>query len=110
MARLCVWGATVLVLAGALKHTVVAQMPSTDSTHLPGIVPSGFGEAVDRDVVRLRDATARFKSTEAAEAAGYVRVTDCVEHQRTTRCSTRRSRSITPRCWCTSASRTAGSS
>ena len=29
----------------------------------------------------MRAATARFKSTEAAEAAGYKRVTDCVEHQ-----------------------------
>ena len=48
---------------------------------VPGIVPSGFGDAVDRDVARVRAATARFKSTEAAEAAGYARVTDCVEHQ-----------------------------
>ena len=64
-------------------------------------------------------ATARFKTTEAAEAAGYKRVTDCVEHQpagamgytsRTTRCSTRRSTSTIRRCWSTRRSRTAGSS
>jgi hypothetical protein len=29
----------------------------------------------------IRDATAKFKTTEAAEAAGYKQVTGCVEHQ-----------------------------
>jgi hypothetical protein len=47
----------------------------------PGVLPSGLGDAVDRDVAKIRDATARFKTTEAAEAAGYKRVTDCVEYQ-----------------------------
>jgi hypothetical protein len=46
-----------------------------------GILPSGMGSAVDHDVMKVREATARFKTTEAAEAAGYKRVTDCVEHQ-----------------------------
>jgi hypothetical protein len=32
-------------------------------------------------VARVRAATEKFKSTGAAEAAGYSRVTDCVEHQ-----------------------------
>lgn len=45
------------------------------------VVPSGLGDAVDRDVTRVREATARFKETGAAEAAGYKRVTECVEHQ-----------------------------
>ena len=50
---------------------------------------------------KSRAATERFRSSEAAVAAGYARVTDYVEHQpdgamaitsRTTRCSTRNSR------------------
>jgi hypothetical protein len=49
---------------------------------VPGILPSGFGEAVDRDVARLRAATAPFKSLEKAVAAGYAaQVKDCIEHQ-----------------------------
>jgi hypothetical protein len=74
-------GGVVLVLAGALACPAMAQAPATEMAQVPGIVPSGFGDAVDRDVARVRAATARFKSTEAAEAAGYSRVTDCVEHQ-----------------------------
>ena len=52
-----------------------------DMSQAPGIVPSGLGDAVDRDVAKVREATARFKTAEAAEAAGYKRVTDCVENQ-----------------------------
>ena len=59
----------------------MAQIPAADMAQVPGIVPSGFGDAVDRDVTRVRAATARFSATEAAEAAGYARVTDCIEHQ-----------------------------
>lgn len=78
------WAARVggaLVLAGALTCAAVAQAPPTDKAQVSGILPSGLGDAVDRDVARIRTATDRFKSTGAAEAAGYVRVTDCVEHQ-----------------------------
>ena len=71
----------VLVLTGALTCAAVAQTPPTDTAQAPGVLPSGLGDAVDRDVARVRAATARFKSTEAAEAAGYKRVTDCVEYQ-----------------------------
>jgi hypothetical protein len=71
----------VLVMTGALTSAVVAQMPATETAQVPGIVPSGLGDAVDRDVAKVRAATSRFKSTGAAEAAGYARVTDCVEHQ-----------------------------
>jgi hypothetical protein len=73
-----VWGA--LVMAGALTYAAAAQTPSPDMASAPSIVPSGFGDAVDRDVARTRAATERFKSTEAAVASGYARVTDCVEH------------------------------
>jgi hypothetical protein len=69
----------VLMMTGALTCAVVAQTPVPEAAQ--GIVPSGLGDAVDRDVAKVRAATARFKSTEAAEAAGYARVTDCVEHQ-----------------------------
>jgi hypothetical protein len=71
----------VLVLTGALTCAAVAQAPPTDTAQAPGVVPSGLGDAVDRDVARARAATARFKSSGDAEAAGYKRVTDCVEHQ-----------------------------
>jgi hypothetical protein len=70
----------VLVLTGALTCAAVAQTPATDMSQAPGVIPSGLGDAVDRDVVKVRAATERFKSTEDAEAAGYARVTDCVEH------------------------------
>ena len=45
-----------------------------------GILPSGYGDAVDRDIMTIRDATAKFKTTEAAEAASNKRVTGCVQH------------------------------
>ena len=72
----------VWMLTGALTLAVVAaQARQTDMAQAPGVLPSGLGDAVDRDVASVRAATARFKSSEAAEAAGYKRVTDCVEHQ-----------------------------
>jgi hypothetical protein len=69
------------VMALALVDGTVAQPPSKGMSEAPGILPSGFGEAVDRDIMTVRDATAEFKTIEAAEAAGYKRVGDCVEHQ-----------------------------
>ena len=70
-----------LVVTGALTGAAVAQMPATDTAQAPGIVPSGLATPSIATSPELRAATARFKSTEAAEAAGYKRVTDCVEHQ-----------------------------
>lgn len=81
MTRLLAWAGGVLVMTAAFSCAAAAQTPATDMARVPGIVPSGFGDAVDRDVARVRAATERFKSTEAAEAAGYARVTDCVERQ-----------------------------
>jgi hypothetical protein len=81
MTALAVRVGGVLLLTGALNGPAMAQVAPTDVVQAPGIVPSGFGDAVDRDVARVRAATDRFQSTSAAEAAGYVRVTDCVEHQ-----------------------------
>jgi hypothetical protein len=59
----------------------VAQAGDQDTSQASGILPSGFGNVVDRDVMKVRDATAKFKTTDAAEAAGYKRVTDCVEYK-----------------------------
>jgi hypothetical protein len=81
MTRFIAWIAGGLVLTCAFVCGAVAQTRTMDMSQTPGILPSGLGEDVDRDVARVRDATARFKTTEAAEAAGYKRVTDCVEHQ-----------------------------
>jgi hypothetical protein len=46
---------------------------------VPGILPSGFGDAVDREVKAVRDATAPFHSVDTAKAAGYTQETECVE-------------------------------
>lgn len=45
-----------------------------------GVVPTGLGEAVDRDVERARAATEPFKTVAAALAAGYVATDHCVQH------------------------------
>jgi hypothetical protein len=63
-------------LAGALSAAAQMSMPS-----VPGILPSGFGEAVDRDILRSRTATEPFRSADAAVAAGYAATSECVEHQ-----------------------------
>ncbi len=79
--RLRAWMFAVLVVVLALVSGTAAQTPAKDVGDAPGILPSGFGEAVDRNIMTIREATARFKTTEAAEAAGYKRVTSCVQHQ-----------------------------
>lgn len=52
---------------------------SAAADSVPGILPSGFGDAVDRDVTAVREATAAFHSVDRAREAGYVQETDCVE-------------------------------
>ena len=81
MTRLCERIAAVFMVICAFICVAVAQTAATDQNQAPGVLPSGLGEAIDRDVVKVRDATARFKTSDAAEAAGYKRVTDCVEHK-----------------------------
>jgi hypothetical protein len=73
--RLC---GSVLLLAGGLTCAVGAQMGSAESTTVPGILPTGLGESVDRDIARARAATERFKNADKAVAAGYPRHSDCV--------------------------------
>lgn len=72
---------TAMVAAVVMAFGIAAQSPAKEKSQTPGILPSSFGEAVDRDIMTVRDATTKFKSTEAAETAGYKRVSGCVEHQ-----------------------------
>src|SRR6185436_7477579 len=74
-------GLTGLLLTFAFTVAPVAQAGDKDTSQAPGILPSGYSDAVDRDVMKVREATAKFKTTEAAEATGYKRVTDCVEYK-----------------------------
>lgn len=46
---------------------------------VPGILPTGLGDAVDREVKVVREATEPFHSVDRARAAGYEQITDCVE-------------------------------
>jgi hypothetical protein len=79
--RMRTWMFGVTVAALAFVSGAAAQTTSKDVGEAPGIIPSGFGEAVDRDIMTIRAATAKLKTPEAAEAAGYKRVTDCVQYQ-----------------------------
>ena len=78
---LIAWMFGVMVAVLALVSGTAAQTAAKYTGEAPGILPSSFGEAVDRNIMTIRGATARFKTTEAAEAAGYKRVTGCVQHQ-----------------------------
>jgi hypothetical protein len=78
--RLSAWLCGVLLMTG-VPCVVMAQKPAMNTGDAPAVLPSGLGDAIDRDVTRVRAATEPFKSTAAAEAAGYKRVTDCVEYQ-----------------------------
>jgi hypothetical protein len=80
MTWLRVWAAAMLITS-TWTGAGAAQGPAMETAPVPGIMPSGFGEAVDRDVAKIRAATDRFKATTAAEGAGYQRVTECIEHQ-----------------------------
>jgi hypothetical protein len=77
-----------LLLAAALTPSSAAQTAPTMAAPAkpagmatPAILPTGMGEAVDRDVARLRAATERFQSSSIAVAEGYPRETDCVQMQ-----------------------------
>jgi hypothetical protein len=76
---LCAAGRTIVktVMSVAL---LLSSTLSIASDVVPEILPTTFGEAVDRDVKAVREATAAFRSVENAQAAGYEQETDCVEH------------------------------
>jgi hypothetical protein len=79
--RLVMWACGALLIGTALVSGSIAQTPAKVTSEAPGILPSGYGEVVDRDLMTIREATTKFKKTEAAVAAGYKQVTGCVEHQ-----------------------------
>ena len=74
-------------IAGALPAILVfacvavAQTGTTAISQAPGILPSGLGDAIDRDVAKIREATAKFQASQVAESAGYKLATGCVQHQ-----------------------------
>jgi hypothetical protein len=70
-----------VVVIGTLTGAVAAQTRGAGMDQRSGVLPSGLGESIDRDVARVRAATATFTSTEAAGAAGYELDGGCVEHQ-----------------------------
>ena len=70
-----------LLLTSAFVGAAYAQTGDKDASQAPGILPSGYSDSIDRGVMKVREATAKFKTTDAAEAAGYKRVTDCVEYK-----------------------------
>jgi hypothetical protein len=75
----CSVGIAVSVLCALLPAGLPA---ATDPPNADGILPTGLGEAIDRDVERARAATARFKTLDGAVEAGYPRdVAQCVQHQ-----------------------------
>lgn len=68
-----------MVRAGAGCVLLLSSALGVAADKAPGILPSGFGDAVDRDVKAVRDATAPFHSVDRARDAGYTQETDCVE-------------------------------
>jgi hypothetical protein len=69
-----------IAAAGVVQVLILGGAGCIGGESVPGILPSGFGEAVDRDVVRLRAVTKPFHSTERALAAGYQQTDQCVEN------------------------------
>src|SRR5712692_7216480 len=74
-------GACLWLLMGGFAAAAGAQSQERphDPTAVAEIVPTGLGEAVDREVTRARAATVRFKAVAAALAAGYAATTVCVQ-------------------------------
>jgi hypothetical protein len=72
--------ALVLLFTGALAGSARVHAED-DIKPVKGILPSGLGEAIDRDVVRARAATAKFRNPEAAIAAGYPATAHCLENR-----------------------------
>ena len=71
----CSW-----LIIGGLTVGASAQSMARDTAASDKIVPTGLGDAVDRDITRARQATARFKDADAALSAGHTAETNCVAH------------------------------
>jgi hypothetical protein len=70
------------LVTGLRAQAPAGQTPMASKTMAGGsILPTGLGEAIDRDVAKLNAATERFKSSSVAIAAGYPANERCIEHQ-----------------------------
>ena len=81
IARFSVLIAAISLMTSTFMRAASPQTSTMDTNDARDILPSGLGDAIDHDVMKVRDATTKFKTTEAAEAAGYKRVTNCVEYK-----------------------------
>jgi hypothetical protein len=81
MIRSSRWIAGVLSTIFVFACAAVAQAAVTVMSQAPEVLPSGLGDAIDRDVAKIREATAKFQASKSAEAAGYKLATGCVQHQ-----------------------------
>jgi hypothetical protein len=79
MTRMARRAAGAMAWVAVLTCVVAAQTPAAPP-RIDGIIPSGFGDDVDRDVARARAATVRFKIADNAVAAGYPAASNCVAH------------------------------
>lgn len=70
--------ATIGAVAGCALLLSAALGVASDRA--PGILPSGLGAAVDRDLQAVRKATNPFHSVDRAREAGYTQETECVEY------------------------------
>lgn len=69
-----------LTLTAALAGPVHLDADGTVKP-VKGILPTGLGDAIDRDVARARAATGKFRNPEAAVTAGYRATMHCVDNQ-----------------------------
>lgn len=71
-----------VLVTGLRAQAPTGQTPMASKTMAGGsILPTGLGEAIDRDVAKLNAATERSKSASVASAAGYPVNERCIEHQ-----------------------------
>ena len=70
MIRSSKWIAGVLPAIFVFACAAAAQTGATVTSKAHGILPTGLGDAVDRGVAKIREATAKFQTSQAAEAAG----------------------------------------
>jgi hypothetical protein len=70
-----------IVLLQACGGAPPASAQQTAAGPAPAAEPSGLGEAIDRDVARIREATAPFHDLDEAVKAGYPRnVAGCMDN------------------------------
>lgn len=69
-----------MIGTGAACVLLLSSALGVAADQAPGILPSGFGAAVDHDVQAVREATKPFHSVERAREAGYTQETECVEY------------------------------